>query len=207
MKSEKFWNKMSETYDKRVLKTYKKTYDDTVGKSKKYLAPDYIVMDIACGSGITTVEIAKDVKEIHALDTSQKMIDIAREKIENSSVNNVRFSVTDIFDSRWEKGFYDVVMAFNILCYIKNTDSFLSRVHELLKSDGIFLSATDCSEEGEESGNSFIQGLLRKFKRIPYMKDFTINELESAIRKNKFHILESCNLHDEFLNIFIAAKK
>jgi len=206
MKSEKFWNKMAETYDKRVLKTYKKTYDDTVGKSKKYLAPDYIVLDIACGSGITTVEIAKDVKEIHALDTSQEMINIAREKIENSSINNVRFSVTDIFDSRWEKDFYDVVMAFNILCYVKNTDSFLSRVHELLKPGGIFLSATDCSEE-EESGNSFIQDLIRKFKRIPYMKDFSISELESAVQKNKFHILESCNLHDEFLNIFIAARK
>lgn len=206
MKSEKFWNKMAGTYDKRVLKTYKKTYDDTVGKSKKYLAPDYIVMDIACGSGITTVEIAKDVKEIYALDTSQKMIDIAREKIENYSVNNVRFSVTDIFDSRWKKDFYDVIMGFNILCYVKNTDSFLSRVHELLKPDGFFLSATDCSEE-EESGNSFIQGLIRKFKRIPYKKDFSIGELESAVQKNKFHILESCNLHNEFLNIFIAAKK
>ena len=170
------------------------------------MAPDYIVMDIACGSGITTVEIAKDVKEIYALDTSQKMIDIAREKIENSSVNNVRFSVTDIFDSRWKKDFYDVIMGFNILCYVKNTDSFLSRVHELLKPDGFFLSATDCSEE-EESGNSFIQGLIRKFKRIPYKKDFSIGELELAVQKNKFHILESCNLHNEFLNIFIAAKK
>jgi ubiquinone/menaquinone biosynthesis C-methylase UbiE len=197
---------MAKNYDKRTLKAYQKAYSDTICKSKNYLDPSYIAMDIGCGSGITTIELAKEVKNIYALDTSQKMIDVAKEKAENSTVSNIRFFVADIFDTRWEKNCCDVVMAYNILSYIEDVDSFLIRIYEMLKPGGIFLSATDCYGE-KKSAITCIQFLLCKLKVIPFTENFSIREIESTIQKNNFHILESCNLHDKLPNLFIAAKK
>lgn len=206
MRSEKFWNNMAKNYDKHTLNAYQKTYSDTICKSKNYLDPGYIAMDIGCGSGITTIELAKEVKKIYALDTSKKMIDAAKEKVENSTVQNIRFFVADIFDTRWEKNCCDVVMAFNILCYIKDLDSFLTRIYEILKPGGIFLSATDCYGE-KKTAITCMQFLLCKLKVIPFIEDFSIRRIESIVQKNNFHILESCNLHDKLPNLFIAAKK
>ncbi len=41
-------------------------------------------MDFACGTGITTIQIAGFVREIHAIDISQRMIDIIKDKVEKN---------------------------------------------------------------------------------------------------------------------------
>jgi 2-polyprenyl-3-methyl-5-hydroxy-6-metoxy-1,4-benzoquinol methylase len=68
--------------------------------------------------------------------TPEKMIDITALKIKSSNIKNIHLKVSDIFDENWTAGVFDVIMTFNILCYIKNRDSFISRVFELLKPDG-----------------------------------------------------------------------
>jgi len=79
MKSEGFWDKMSSNYDNQVKK-YQQTYADAIESTKKYLNKDDIVLDFACGTGITTIQISGFVRKIHAIDISQRMIDIAEEK-------------------------------------------------------------------------------------------------------------------------------
>ena len=39
-----------------------------------------IVLDFACGSGIKTVEIAGNAREICAIYTSQKMVEVAKKR-------------------------------------------------------------------------------------------------------------------------------
>lgn len=206
MESEKFWNRLASGYDKHTLQTYQQTYIDTVKKSEKYMNPNQIAMDIGCGSGISTIKLSKSVKEIYAIDTAEKMINIAAAKMKRANIKNIHFGVTDIFDTRWAVGSFDVIMAFNILCYIKDMDSFLSRVFELLKPNGIFLSATDCWGE-KKNVVTCTQALLSKIGVVPYMESFKMNEIEKVISKHGFHILESCNLYDKLPNLFIAAKK
>lgn len=206
MESKKFWDKIASGYDKHALHTYRKAYMDTISKSEKYINLNQIAMDIGCGSGITTIELSKSVKEIYAIDTSEKMIDIAAAKMKSANIKNIHFEVSDIFDSHWTEDSFDVIMAFNILCYIKDIDSFLSRVFKLLKPDGIFLSATDCWGE-KRNIITCTQSLLCKAGVVPFMENLKIHDLEEVISKQGFHILESCNLYDKLPNLFIAAKK
>jgi ubiquinone/menaquinone biosynthesis C-methylase UbiE len=206
MKSEVFWSKMAKSYDKNTFTAYQKTYEDTIRSSKKYLNTDCIAMDIGCGTGITTVALASSVKELYAIDTSEAMIGIAKEKAQNSAARNVRFYVADIFDKRWEINSFDVVMAFNILCYIEDRASFLARVYGLLQPGGVFLSATDCFGE-TKNASAGLRTALNKLHILPYAKNFRIRELEETVLGNKFEILESVNLHVGVPNLFIAAKK
>jgi len=80
-KAKYFWNRMAKSYDKQVEKKYKQAYSDTIALSKKYLRSDFSVLDLACGTGLTTIELAKSVKKTDAIDISAKMIEIARLKL------------------------------------------------------------------------------------------------------------------------------
>jgi ubiquinone/menaquinone biosynthesis C-methylase UbiE len=67
-KSEKFWDKLSNKYDKRGQKYGDQIYIKTVEKTKKHLNIYDIVLDYACGTGIITNEFSDHVKEIHGID-------------------------------------------------------------------------------------------------------------------------------------------
>ena len=77
----KFWDFLSQSYDKNTLKKYSNTYKKTIEKICTYLETSNNVLDIGCGTGIITIEIASNVNKVLAIDYSQKMLDIAKKKI------------------------------------------------------------------------------------------------------------------------------
>ena len=95
-KSEEFWDKASKNYDKtegRFEHIHSKSRENT----KKYLKGNDIVLDYGCGTGTTSCEFANKVKEIHAIDISSKMIEIAKEKAIVSKVDNGKFRADRYF--------------------------------------------------------------------------------------------------------------
>ena len=206
MKSERFWDKMSSNYDKQVEK-YQQTYADTIERTRKYLKKDDIILDFACGTGITTIQISGFVKKIYAIDISQRIIDIAAEKAEKNQIDNIKFYKTDLFNEEFEENSFDVVLAFNILYFLKNASENISRIYELLKSGGLFISVTDCLGENISLLNR-IKHLLSRIGIFPFMKMYSIPELEDLIISDvDFEIIETAILYDNPLNYFIVAKK
>ena len=205
MKSEGFWDKMSSNYDKQVKK-YQQTYADTIERTKKYLKKDDIVLDFACGTGITTIQISGFVRKIHAIDISQRMIDIAEEKAEKNQISNIKFYKTDLFNEEFEKNSFDVVLAFNVLYFLKNSPENISRIYELLKPGGPFISATDCLGENISLLNR-IKYFLGRIGILPFMRMYSIAELEDLVSDADFKIIETANLYDNPPNYFIVARK
>ncbi|MDO8568601.1 MAG: methyltransferase domain-containing protein, partial [Dehalococcoidales bacterium] len=74
--SERFWNRAANTYDQEEKKD-EKTYIRIIEKTKRYLKCSDVVLDYGCGTGQVSIQIADDVKVIHAIDTSSKMIEVA----------------------------------------------------------------------------------------------------------------------------------
>lgn len=205
MESEFFWDRMSSRYDNRVKK-YRQTYRDTIERTKKYLNKDDAVLDFACGTGIATIPISGLVKEIHAIDISRGMLDIAEEKAAGNGIENIRFFKTDLFDDGFEKESFDVVLAVNILYFLKNAPENLNRIFELLKPGGLFISATDCLGEKKSFSNR-IKKLLGRMGILPFMQMYSISELKKSITDAGFKIMETANLYDNPPNCFIVAQK
>ncbi len=201
-----FWDKAAQSYDNRVNKTYAKTYEDTIARAKKYLSPGNTLLDYACGTGITTVQLAGSVKRITAVDISEGMIGEAKKKTADLGIANVDFSVGNIFGSEFEGGSFDVVTAFNVLYFIRDPDALLARFRELLVPSGIFLSATDCIGESP-SFQIKAASFLSTLGIFPYIRSFTREKLFSLMTRNGFEILEEKNLFDKTPNRFIAARK
>ncbi|MCT4620156.1 MAG: class I SAM-dependent methyltransferase [Marinisporobacter sp.] len=197
---------MSKNYDSQVNSKYAQTYDKTVRITKKYLKHTDVVLDYACGTGITTIELSEDVKKVCAIDISEDMISIARNKSKKNGISNIEFDVADIYNEKLKKNSFDVIMAFNILYFIKDIDKVLNRINELLKPNGIFISATDCLGQ-KKTFITVIQSLLSKIGAIPYIRKFKISELREIIEVGKFSIMETHNLYDYPPNYYIVARK
>lgn len=205
MESELFWDRMSSRYDSQVKK-YRQTYRDTIERTKKYLDKDDIVLDFACGTGIATIQISGSVKEIHAIDISRGMIDIAEEKAAGDGIDNVRFLKTDLFDKGFEKESFDVGLALNILHFLKNAPENLNRIFELLKPGGMLISATDCLGEKKSFSNR-IKKLLGRMGILPFMEMYSIPGLKKTITDAGFKIVETADLYDNPPNYFVVAQK
>ena len=55
------------------------------------------------------------MKVIHAIDTSSKMIEIAKRKADGRKIKNIDYEHSTIFDERYKRGSFDVILVFYIL--------------------------------------------------------------------------------------------
>ncbi len=93
------------------------------------------VLELACGTGIWTQELLKIGKQITALDASQEMIEINRQKLNNAS--NVEYRQLDLFPWQPDKQ-YDLVFFSFWLSHVPpaEVDEFLSKVYNSVLPDG-----------------------------------------------------------------------
>lgn len=210
-KSEKIWNLIASNYDASE-EAFLEIHRENLKKTKKYLNPGDVVLDFGCGTGNQSLGVAGDVKEVHGIDISSKMIEIAKIKLDRGKNQNVNFTQTTIFDERLKRGSFDVIMAFNILHYLEDTNEVMQRINELLKPGGYFISSTECM--GEEEMKKFSRFLsfsvlfIMKKARIVSSKFYKFSELEDLIFNGSFQIVEAEKLKLRDLRYyFIAAKK
>ena len=201
-----FWNKRAQVYDQQVSGIYQEAYEKTAAYSLAQLHPEDRVLEFACGTGIVTCVVAPHVEHILAIDQAEEMAGKAREKVAAQDLSNVDVAVMDLFDPQLIPDSFDAVMAFNVLLYVQDLDGTLSRIRELLKPGGVFLSATDCL------GGSFSGAALKKFWRsrtgkMPYVGFFTMKALQRRVEKAGFSVEQSENLFPDPPNLFLAAKK
>lgn len=205
-KGRNFWDRQSAHYDQQSLSRFGQTYADTIAHTRKYLQPTHVALDYACGTGITTVELATAVQQMHAIDYSSQMIIAARQKAAEHAIINIEFAVATLEDPMLQPAFYDAITAFNVLGYLPDCEGALQRIHTLLKLGGLFVSATDCWGERRAPVGA-LMALGRKCGLLPFMRPFSIRALSETISSAGFRIVEARNLHAGVPNYFIAAVK
>ncbi|MBA7552369.1 Ubiquinone biosynthesis O-methyltransferase, mitochondrial [subsurface metagenome] len=204
-KSEKFWDNRAKEYEKKEIK-WEKIYNKAVEETKQYLNSNDIVLDYACGTGIITAQVAGYVKEIQAIDISSKMIDIAKRITNDRQIKNINFAQATIFEESFEKESFNVILAFNVLHLLEDTEKVIQRINELLKPGGLFISETACMRE-KKSFLSIFLFFLSKIRVVPYIRFLKFSELESLIVNEKFQIVESRNLDQTSPTYYVVAKK
>ncbi len=77
------------------------------------IGPEDRVLDIGCGTGLTTCTAAQAAKQGHALglDISRAMVEAARARASRDEVDNATFEVGDAQTRRFEPGSVDVAMS------------------------------------------------------------------------------------------------
>ncbi|WP_079912020.1 class I SAM-dependent methyltransferase [Paenibacillus sp. 32352] len=203
-KSERFWDRTASQYDQIEMKD-EQTYLQIIQRTKTHLKISNVVLDYGCGTGLISNDIAEDVKEIHAIDISSNMIAIAEKKAKERNITNINYAHTTIFDERYEKGSFDVILAFHVLHLLEDECIVLQRMNELLKPGGLLISATPCVGE-----KIFLRNLLYIAGRVglmPIIRSFKIRNLVDTIEKGNFSIVETDCLKKSSQEYLIVARK
>lgn len=126
------------------------------------------VMDLCTGTGDLAIRLARRVNGntmIRALDYSQPMLEVAREKALKAALTNIDFIHGDAASMPLENEEMEVIgiaFAFRNLTY-KNPDreKFLQEIYRVLKPHGKFVIV-----ESSQPGTRIMRGLFRLYLRI-----------------------------------------
>jgi ubiquinone/menaquinone biosynthesis C-methylase UbiE len=178
-RSDRFWDRIAERYAKRPVAD-QAAYQKKLQVTRKYFQPNMAVLEIGCGTGSTAIAHAPYVKHILAIDTSSKMIEIARGKAEAGKVENVTFRQSTIEDFHAPDRSFDAVLGLNILHLLDNKEEVIAKVHRMLKPGGIFVTSTACIGDTMKFFR-FVVPIGKFFGLMPTVKVFTTKELENSL--------------------------
>ncbi|WP_417795003.1 class I SAM-dependent DNA methyltransferase [Terasakiella pusilla] len=182
----RFWDRHAVGYSKRKV-TNEDAYQKKLEQARAYLTPDAEVFEFGCGTGTTALNLADDAGHILAIDASQKMIEIAQGKARDQHKANVTFAQDEIESFVGLGKQFDVVMAHSILHLLKDRQTVLKQVHELLKPDGVFISSTMCMK-GVWPWLRIIVPLGHFFGLLPLVRFFRPDELLAEIQQAGFEV-------------------
>ena len=106
---------------------------------KKKLDRDMYVLELACGTGVLSVQLAGNVKMLEATDFSEKMIEQAKIRPQSSRLH---FSVQDATALPYAPETFDAVIISNALHIMPAPEKALTEIRRVLKPDGILIAPT-----------------------------------------------------------------
>jgi ubiquinone/menaquinone biosynthesis C-methylase UbiE len=202
--SRKFWDWFAERYSKQPIAD-EAAYLKKLQLTREYLRPEMDVLEFGCGTGPTAIAHAPYVKHIRAIDTSSKMIEIAKRKADEAGVDNVSFEQAAIEEVSVSDQSLDAILGLNILHLLRNKEEVIAKAHALLRPGGVFVSSTHCLGDTQ----NFIRLLAPLggfFGLLPAVKVFTTRELQDSLTDADFEIDHQWQ-PGKGKGVFIVAKK
>jgi ubiquinone/menaquinone biosynthesis C-methylase UbiE len=116
-----------------------RTADNSAAYLLPHLNPGQSLLDIGCGPGTITVDLARlvDPGSVVGVDASSDVVAQAAEHAASVGVSNVRFEVGDLFALPYAEGSFDVVHAHQVLQHLTDPVSALFELRRVLRVGGI----------------------------------------------------------------------
>lgn len=203
-KQRKIWDRFATGYTKQPVDD-EASYQYKLEFTRKLLRPDMDVLEFGCGTGSTSIVHAPFVKHIHAIDIPEKMLGFATAKLVESEISNLTFERASIDDFDAPEQTYDVVLGLSIVHLLADKEAVMSKVHKMLKSDGLFITSTVCAGDTQK----FLKidsSLGNFFGVLPDFKIFSTDELVSSLINAGFEIDYQWT-PGKRKSVFIVAKK
>lgn len=201
MSQKEFWDNKAldfPRYDEKNDKFQQKLIG--ILKEKKMLTKDSTVIDIGCGTGVYTIPIAKEAKNVLALDISTNMIESLQEDSWNHNVNKkieTKLTCWSEFESE-EK--FDLVFASLSAAFTTNDD--FEKILKHSKGYVCFLDFVDTK------GSNFEEVLFDNFR----IDKFVYKDLENIkkwlnLKKINYETVPLINNYSKLIDIDLAIEK
>lgn len=133
--AERLENKKGKDWDKAAAKFYKRTRKDDYQNAlfdSLILDENDTVLDVGCGEGSITIPIAKRVKKVIGLDSSEKMLEYLEKRSEDNNITNIETRLMPIEEIIYEEiGDVDVVVCSRSLNGIIPIDKVLRELDRI----------------------------------------------------------------------------
>src|SRR4051812_47640000 len=122
-------------HDEPVLRSHRwRTAANSCGYLLPHLRPDMTLLDVGCGPGTITNDLAALVSRVTAIEVSDAVIGLARDAVDRS---NVEFVVADVHELGFDDAAFDVVHAHQVLQHVADPVAALREMRRVCKPGGL----------------------------------------------------------------------
>ena len=134
----------SETYlhgpHDSVLRSHRwRTAENSAGYLLGHLQPGMAVLDVGCGPGTITVDLAARVPDgrVTGIDAAAGVLAEARQEAGRRGQANVRFETGDVYQLAYADGTFDVVHAHQVLQHLSDPVAALAEMRRVCRPGGL----------------------------------------------------------------------
>jgi ubiquinone/menaquinone biosynthesis C-methylase UbiE len=127
-------------HQESVLRSHRwRTAENSAAYLLPFLAPGLDVLDVGCGPGSLTIDLAKRTApgQMVGIDLSASVIAEATEAAEAAGAGNVSFRVGDFRSVGFQPATFDVVHAHQVLQHLSDPVGALAAMRGLVRAEGI----------------------------------------------------------------------
>ncbi|MHB1987732.1 MAG: methyltransferase domain-containing protein [Acidimicrobiales bacterium] len=103
------------------------------------LAPGHCLLDVGCGPGTLTIELARRVSPGHiiGIDIEPTVLDEARRVASQAGVTNVEFHEGNAYNLSYAEGSFDIVHAHQLLQHLEHPSRAIGEMARVCKTGGV----------------------------------------------------------------------
>jgi ArsR family transcriptional regulator len=151
------------------------------------LMPPMVIADIGAGEGTFALLLAQRAKKVIAVDTSAKMIEVAREQALRHGVKNVEYRLGDMEEVPIRDARVDLVFFSQSLHHALHPDRAVGEAHRILRPGGRIVILDLAKHRFEEARELYADEWL----------GFNESELEAMLEKAGFTHVRTSVVHKE----------
>lgn len=95
-------------------------------------------LDVGCGTGNYTIELARQGAEVFGIDSSEEMLTWARRKARRNGIE-ISFQVADAQRLPFPEHSFDLIVSNGLLCFLKEPERALVEMNRVLKPGGVLV--------------------------------------------------------------------
>jgi SAM-dependent methyltransferase len=117
-----------------VLRSHSwRTAENSAGYLLSHLCPELTLLDVGCGPGTITADLADRVSQVTAIDSAPEAIEVAQ----RTAPANARFQIADVHDLAFADASFDVVHAHQVLQHVADPVRALREMRRVCRPGGI----------------------------------------------------------------------
>lgn len=180
---------------------YQKSHYKRYELAKTLVEKDFIVGDMACGSGYGSLMISEKCKEVHGVDIDTITINEINKRYKKE--NKVTFYSINLLDIDFENKF-DLITSFETVEHFEegDIDKLMSNFHKALKPNGTLLFSTPYNQEQSS--------ISMRWHKTFYITEDKVNNLINKYFKIEKIWYQDYNTHNPneegFIKHFIICK-
>lgn len=133
--AEVLWDQQAQGWNKRSMNMWEKgSRKDIAPFLKRHLQEGSKLLDVGCGDGYGSLKLAKDGFEVTGIDISRNMIAFAKDQVKQEQAD---FRKADVNDLPFEDGYFDGMMAINVLEWTEYPYHVLGELKRIVKKGGM----------------------------------------------------------------------
>lgn len=204
--SDRYWDKTAARYAKSAISD-EATYQRKLQETREFLREDMRVAEFGCGTGSTAIVHAPHVSHIDAVDISENMLQIGRDKAKDAGITNITFSLGTLSDLNAADNAFDAVLGLNVIHLIGEREALFREVARVLKPGGLFVSSTVCLGTSPFRFLKPIASLGKLLGLMPDLYVFSEAQLAQDVQAAGFSIERQWHHAKGGVAVFMIAKK